>query len=40
MSLQADQIDTLEKEKAWKEEEFDFVLQSLRTILLKRKSLS
>ncbi|KAL9044091.1 MAG: hypothetical protein Q9214_002748 [Letrouitia sp. 1 TL-2023] len=30
-----DKIDTLEKEQSWKEEEFDFVLQYLRTILLK-----
>jgi dynein light intermediate chain 1 len=33
---QADKIETLEKERAWKEEEFDFVLQFLRTVLLKR----
>ncbi|TAQ84544.1 hypothetical protein B7494_g7122 [Chlorociboria aeruginascens] len=32
----SDQIDVLEKERSWKEEEFDFVLQFLRTILLKR----
>ncbi|KAH0544619.1 hypothetical protein FGG08_001269 [Glutinoglossum americanum] len=31
----ADKIQTLEKERAWKEEEFDFVLQFLRTVLLK-----
>ncbi|KAF4632807.1 hypothetical protein G7Y89_g5315 [Cudoniella acicularis] len=31
----SDQIETLEKERAWKEEEFDFILQFLRTILLK-----
>ncbi|KAH0544520.1 hypothetical protein GP486_008511, partial [Trichoglossum hirsutum] len=31
----ADKIETLEKERAWKEEEFDFVLQFLRTVLLK-----
>jgi dynein light intermediate chain 1, cytosolic len=30
-------MDSLEKERAWKEEEFDFVLQFLRTVLLKRK---
>jgi hypothetical protein len=29
-------METLERESAWKEEEFDFVLQTLRTILLKR----
>lgn len=34
--LQIDKIDTLEREQSWKEEEFDFVLQYLRTILLKR----
>lgn len=31
----ADKIDTLEREHGWKEEQFDFVLQFLRTILLK-----
>ncbi|KAI5791833.1 dynein light intermediate chain-domain-containing protein [Geopyxis carbonaria] len=31
----ADKIETLERERGWKEEEFDFVLQFLRTILLK-----
>ncbi|KAI5795890.1 dynein light intermediate chain-domain-containing protein [Pyronema domesticum] len=31
----ADKIELLEKERGWKEEEFDFVLQFLRTILLK-----
>ncbi|KAJ4398183.1 hypothetical protein N0V91_010411 [Didymella pomorum] len=31
----ADKIETLEKERAWKEAEFDFILQYLRTILLK-----
>jgi dynein light intermediate chain 1, cytosolic len=35
-SYQADKIETLEKERAWKEEEFDFILQFLRTVLLKR----
>lgn len=34
---QADKIDSLEVEQNWKEEEFDFVLQFLRTILMKRK---
>ncbi|KAH8147648.1 uncharacterized protein LAJ45_08112 [Morchella importuna] len=31
----ADKIEVLERERGWKEEEFDFVLQFLRTILLK-----
>ncbi|PBP16886.1 dynein family protein [Diplocarpon rosae] len=31
----SDRIDALEKERSWKEEEFDLVLQFLRTILLK-----
>lgn len=31
-------MEVLEKEKAWKEDDFDFVLQVLRTALLKRKS--
>lgn len=31
----ADKIESLEKERGWKEEEFDFILQYLRTILLK-----
>lgn len=35
--VQSDQIENLEKERSWKEEEFDFILQFLRTILLKRK---
>ena len=34
----ADKIETLEKEHGWKEEEFDFILQYLRTILLKHGS--
>lgn len=29
-------MESLEREGAWKEEEFDFVLQALRTVLLKR----
>jgi dynein light intermediate chain 1 len=33
----ADQIEKLEREHGWKEEEFDFILQSLRIVLLKRK---
>ncbi|KAF1999050.1 dynein [Amniculicola lignicola CBS 123094] len=31
----ADKIETLERERGWKEQEFDFILQTLRTILLK-----
>ncbi|KAF2175766.1 hypothetical protein K469DRAFT_701452 [Zopfia rhizophila CBS 207.26] len=31
----ADKIEGLERERGWKEEEFDFILQYLRTILLK-----
>ncbi|KAI9743380.1 MAG: hypothetical protein M1818_003226 [Claussenomyces sp. TS43310] len=31
----SDQMEILERERAWKEEQFDFVLQFLRTILLK-----
>ncbi|POS82837.1 hypothetical protein EPUL_003142, partial [Erysiphe pulchra] len=31
----SERIEFLEKERSWKEEEFDFVLQCLRTILLK-----
>ncbi|KAH9214011.1 dynein light intermediate chain-domain-containing protein [Leptodontidium sp. 2 PMI_412] len=31
----SDHIENLEKERSWKEEEFDFVLQFLRTVLLK-----
>lgn len=34
---QADKIEKLEKEHGWHEEEFDFILQFMRTILLKRK---
>ncbi|KAH7081255.1 dynein [Paraphoma chrysanthemicola] len=34
----ADKIEALEKERGWKEEEFDFILQYLRTILLKHGS--
>lgn len=36
--LKSDRIEELERERSWKEEEFDFVLQFLRTVLLKRKS--
>ena len=35
---QADKIEKLEKEHGWHEEEFDFILQFMRTILLKRTS--
>lgn len=38
-SLQADKIEKLEKDHSWHEEEFDFILQFLRTILLKRECL-
>ncbi|KAJ4352159.1 uncharacterized protein N0V89_007506 [Didymosphaeria variabile] len=31
----ADKIEAMERERGWKEEEFDFILQYLRTILLK-----
>ncbi|KAF8543237.1 dynein light intermediate chain-domain-containing protein [Trichophaea hybrida] len=31
----ADKIELLERERGWREEEFDFILQFLRTILLK-----
>lgn len=34
----ADKIESLEKERGWKEHEFDFILQYLRTILLKHGS--
>jgi dynein light intermediate chain 1 len=34
----ADKIETLEKERGWKDEEFDFILQYMRTILLKHGS--
>jgi dynein light intermediate chain 1 len=35
---QAERIDLLEKTQSWKEEQFDMVLQYLRTVLLKRAS--
>lgn len=35
---QADKIEKLEKDHGWHEEQFDFILQFLRTILLKRES--
>lgn len=38
--VQSDQMEVLERERGWKEDEFDFVLQSLRTVLLKRTLLS
>lgn len=34
--MQADKIEKLEKDHGWNEEQFDFILQFLRTILLKR----
>lgn len=36
---QAERMDYLEKSQSWKEEQFDLVLQYLRTTLLKRKFL-
>lgn len=33
---QADKIPQLEKENGWREEQFDYVLQFMRTVLLKR----
>ncbi len=35
-ALQAEKMELLEKTQGWKEEEFDIVLQYLRTVLLKR----
>lgn len=35
-SLQADKVEKLEKDHGWNEDQFDFILQFLRTILLKR----
>lgn len=29
-------MDSLERDRGWREEEFDYILQFLRTILLKR----
>lgn len=37
--VKSDRIEILEKERSWREEEFDIVLQYLRTILLKRTEL-
>ena len=37
MWKQADKVNTFEVEHGWKEEQFDFILQFLRTILMKRK---
>ncbi|KAI9676286.1 MAG: hypothetical protein M1829_003115 [Trizodia sp. TS-e1964] len=34
----ADKIDALERERGWKDDEFDFILQFLRTVLLKHGS--
>lgn len=34
---QAEKMEYLEKTQSWKEEEFDVVLQFMRTILLRRK---
>jgi len=39
MVLQAEKMEYLEKTQGWKEEEFDVVLQFLRTVLLKRRAL-
>lgn len=36
--FQADNIEKLEKEHGWREEEFDYILQFMRTVLLKRKA--
>lgn len=36
-NVQADQIDVLEKEKYFKEEQFDYIQQALRTICLRCK---
>ena len=33
---QAEQTENLEREQAWREEDFDFVLQIIRVVLLKR----
>lgn len=38
--LQSEKMEYLEKTQSWKEEEFDVVLQFMRTILLRRKCLS
>lgn len=35
--LQSEKMDVLEKTQSWREEEFDVVLQFMRTVLLKRK---
>ena len=35
--MQTDKIDSLETQYGWREDDFDFVLQFLRTVLLKRK---
>lgn len=36
-AIKAEKMDILEKTQSWKEEEFDVVLQFMRTILLRRK---
>jgi hypothetical protein len=36
LNYKSDQMEKLERERAWREYEFDFVLQFLRTVLLKR----
>lgn len=36
--LQAEKMEYLEKTQNWKEDEFDIVLQFMRTVLLKRES--
>ena len=38
MHLQVDKIDALETQHGWREEDFDFVLQFLRTVLMKRRN--
>lgn len=34
--MQADEISRLESQHNWREEDFDYVLQFLRTVLMKR----
>lgn len=36
---QAEKMDVLERTQSWKEEEFDVVLQFMRTILLRRENI-
>ncbi len=40
MIFKSDKIEALDKENGWREEDFDCVLQFLRTVLLKRKQSS